>query len=124
MDYIKQHPKLTSFGALLIAFFLMVALVPQNEGNYLWRFPSLLAWLPGWINDFAEFLMFDFMPVEIYDADLDDYETSALLREITRGFSGIVLVLIEFIREMLIGGRKTIVLFTSWDFVRDNPWAV
>ena len=124
MDFMKHHPKLTSFGALLIAFFLLVALVPQNEDNYLWRFPSLIAWLPGWINDFAEFLMFDFMPVEIYDPDLEDYETSALLREITRGFSGAVLVLIEFIRELLIGGRKTIVFFTSWDFVSENPWAV
>jgi glycine betaine/proline transport system permease protein len=124
MKIIKNHPKLTSFAALLIAFFLLVALVPHDEGNYLWRLPALIAWLPGWINDFAEFLMFDFMPVEVYDADLDDYEDSALLREITRGFSGIVLILIEFIREILIGGRKTIVVFTSWDFVSDNPWAV
>ena len=124
MDFFKDHPKLTTFGALLVAFFLLVALVPQDENNILWRFPALIAWLPGWINDSAEFLMFDFMPVQIYDADLEEYETSALLREITRGFSGVILVMIEFIREILIGGKKTIVLFTSWSFVRDNPWAV
>lgn len=124
MDFLKNHPKLTQFGGLLVVFFLLVALVPQDEGNVLWRLPSLIAWLPGSINTFAEFLMFDFLPVQIYDPAMEEYEQSALLREITRGFSGGVLVLIEFIREILIGGRKTIVVFTSWDFIRDNPWAV
>jgi hypothetical protein len=27
MDFMKHHPKLTSFGALLIAFFLLVGLL-------------------------------------------------------------------------------------------------
>ena len=31
---------------------------------------------------------------------------------------------IEFVREILLGGVKTIVVFTSWDFVGDNKWAV
>lgn len=124
MDWLRNSSKLTQFGLLLVAFFVLVAVVPQDEGNYLWRLPPLIAWLPGWINGAAEYLMFEFWKVEIYDPELDDYESSALLREITRGFSDLVLILIEFIREVLIGGRKTIVLFTSWEFVRENPWAV
>ncbi len=124
MEFYRTHPKLTQFIGLLVVFFVLVALVPRNEDNVLWRLPPLLAWLPGWVNDFAEYLMFEFLPIEVYDPELDDTETSTLLREVTRGFSAFILVLIEFIREILVGGRKTIVLFTGWEFVRENPWAV
>ena len=31
--------------------------------------------------------------------------------------------LIELIREILIGGINTIVTFTGWDWISDNPWA-
>ncbi|MDC1481769.1 ABC transporter permease subunit [Ascidiaceihabitans sp.] len=68
--------------------------------------------------------MYDWFPVEIYDPELEEYETSALVRELTRGFSRGVLFCIEFVREILLGGVKTIVVFTSWDFVGDNKWAV
>jgi len=34
-----------------------------------------------------------------------------------------VLFLINLIRELLLGGNKTIVFFTSWDFVSENKWA-
>ncbi len=68
--------------------------------------------------------MFDWWPVDVYDPDLEEYEQFALLREITRGFSSVVLFLIEFIREIFVGGVKTIVTFTSWEFIRENPWAV
>ena len=34
-----------------------------------------------------------------------------------------MLFLIEFIREILIGGIKTVVAFTSWDWIDANPWA-
>ena len=34
-----------------------------------------------------------------------------------------MLFLIQFIREILIGGVDTIVAFTSWDFLSANPWA-
>ncbi len=123
MELIKNS-KLIQFSILLNAFFLLVLFVNPTEGNILWRLPSLIASWPGAINTFAEFLMFDFLPVQVYDADLDDYEQSALLREVTRGFSRGVLFLIELIREILIGGKKTIVAFTSWEFIRQNPWAV
>ncbi|TDI64752.1 MAG: ABC transporter permease subunit, partial [Alphaproteobacteria bacterium] len=124
MKLLEKHPKLVRFGILLIGFFLLVVLITPNEANVLWRFPSLLAPLPGVINDFAEYLMFDWLPVEVYDSTLEEYEQSALLREVTRGFSRGVLFLIELIREILVGGVKTIVAFTSWEFIRQNDWAV
>ncbi len=124
MTKLRKNPKLLQFLAILVAFFLLVAVVPHNPDNPLWRLQSWIAWLPGSINDFTEFLMFDFLPVQIYDPAMEEYEQAALLREVTRGISGGVLILIEFIREILVGGRKTIVLFTGWEFVRENPWAV
>jgi glycine betaine/proline transport system permease protein len=120
----NKHPKLVQFAILLIGFFLLVGLVARNETNILWRLPSLLAWLPGAINTFVEHLMFDWFPVDVWDPDLEEYEQSALLRELTRGFSRGVLFLIDFIREILVGGVKTIVAFTSWQFVRENAWAI
>ena len=75
------------------------------------------------VNSSVEFLMFDWMPIETYNPDIEDYEETALVRKITRTISGAILFCIIFIREILIGGVKTIVAFTSWDFIRDNPWA-
>ncbi len=124
MDYFKEHPKLAQFVILVIAFFLLILLVPQSDGNVLWRFPSLLAWLPGWINTLAENLMFKWFLIEVYDSTLEEYEQSALLFEVTRTISRGVLFIIELIREILVGGVKTIVAFTSWEFVRENKWAV
>jgi len=124
MKSLSNNPKLAQFLFIILGFFLLIGFVTPAESNVLWRLPSFLAWLPGSINDAAEYLMFEFMPIDVWDSDLEEYEEKALLRQITRGFSGTVLVVIEFIREVLIGGRKTIVLFTSWEFVRENPWAV
>jgi glycine betaine/proline transport system permease protein len=122
-SFFTKHRKLSQFVILLIAFFALVILVTPSDTNVLWRFPSLLASLPGIINDFAENLMFNWFPIEVYDPHIEEYEEVALLREVTRGFSRGVLFMIEFIREILVGGVKTIVAFTSWEFVRDNPWA-
>jgi glycine betaine/proline transport system permease protein len=121
---LEKHPKLVRFGILLIGFFLLVVLIPVNEANVLWRLPPLLKDWPEAIHNFSQYLMFDAFPVQVYDADLDEYEQSALIREVTRGFSRGVLFLIELIREILVGGVKTIVAFTSWEFIRQNPWAV
>ena len=121
---LEKHPRLVQFAVLLSAFFLLVIFIVPSETNVLWRLPSLLAPLPGAIHEFANYLMFDWLPIQVYDADLEEYEQSALLREVTRGFSRGILFLIDFIREILIGGVKTIVAFTSWEFIRENPWAV
>jgi len=124
MNLLKTHPKLTQFVILLIAFFLLVALVTPSESNVLWRLPSLLAPLPAAINVFVNHMMFDWLPIQIYDPEVDDYDQVAFVREVTRGFSGSLLFLIDLVRELLVGGVKTIVAFTSWDFVSENKWAV
>ncbi|MGR3291976.1 MAG: ABC transporter permease [Paracoccaceae bacterium] len=121
---LEKHPKLVRFGFLLIGFFLLVALIPANEANVLWRLPPLLKDWPEAIHNFSQYLMFDAFPVQVYDPILEEYEQSALIRELTRGFSRGILFLIELIREILVGGVKTIVAFTSWEFIRQNPWAV
>ena len=69
----------------------------------------------------VEYMMFEWMPVEIYNVEIEEYEKSALLKEITRSISRALLFCIEFIREILVGGVKTIVAFTSWDYVRTPP---
>ena len=121
---LEKHPKLVQFGILLIAFFLLVLIISPSETNVLWRLPPLLKGWPEAIHNFSQYLMFDAFPVQVYDADLEEYEQSALIREITRGFSRGVLFIIEFIREILVGGVKTIAAITSYEYIRQNPWAV
>jgi len=89
----------------------------------LWRLPPLLGWLPIWVNDSLFFLLEDWMPIEIWDADLKETTTRPLVLHITRMVSAFLTFLIEFIREILIGGVKTVVAFTSWDWIYENPWA-
>ena len=79
----KYNSKLVQFVVLLIVFFGLYFLVEPSENNILWRLPPLIAGMPFLINDFASYLMYDFMPIEIYDADIDDYEKSPLIKEIT-----------------------------------------
>ena len=115
--------KPVQFAILLIAFFLMYLFVSPSDGNYFWRLPALLKGLPFIINDTVQGLMFEWMPIQVYDPTVDDYELKPLFREITRAISSYVLVIIVFVREVVLGGSKTIVAFTSWDFVGENPWA-
>ncbi len=89
----------------------------------LWRLPPLLGWLPIWVNDSLFFLLNDWMPIEFWNADIKEFQTRPLILQITRVISATMLFLIEFIREILIGGIKTVVAFTSWDWIDANPWA-
>ena len=89
----------------------------------LWRLPPFLGWLPIWVNDSLFFLLNDWMPIEFWNADIQEYQTRPLVLQITRMISASMLFLIEFIREILIGGLKTIVAFTSWAWIDANPWA-
>ena len=73
-----------------------------------WRLPPLLGWLPIWINDSLFFLMNDWMPMEFWNEDTQEYKTRPL---------------VLLIREILLGGLETIVAFTSWDWIDANPWA-
>ncbi len=91
--------------------------------NILWRLPPWLGWLPIWVNDSLHFLLNDWMPMEFWDEDIQEYKTRPLVLQLTRVISGTMLFFIEFIREILIGGVKTVVTFTSWDWIDANPWA-
>ena len=115
--------KAVQFSGLLVAFFVLANFVDSSDANWLWRFPPLLKDLPFIINDTVQKLLFEWMPIEIYDPDIDDYESSPLFREVTRAVSSSLLVIIEFTREVILGGVKTIVVFTDWDFINENPWA-
>ncbi len=75
------------------------------------------------INDSIQYVMFDWLPIQTYDPTIDDYEEKPLFREITRAISNFFLFIITFVREIFLGGTKTIVAFTSWDFVSNNSWA-
>jgi len=91
--------------------------------NFLWRLPPWLGWLPIWVNDSLHFLLNDWMPMEFWNEDIQEYKTRPLVLQITRVISGTMLFFIEFIREILIGGVNTVVTFTSGDWIATNPWA-
>ena len=124
MELLTKYVKLSQFLILLVIFFGLYFSISPSETNILWRLPALFAGFPEAINIFVEYLMYEWMPVQIYDPELEEFEESALIKEITRGFSRGVLFCIEVVRDILLGGVKTIVAFTSWDFIGDNKWAV
>jgi glycine betaine/proline transport system permease protein len=98
-------------------------LIDPSEGNYLWRLPPLLKDIPFLVNDLVRGLMFEWMPIDVYDPTIEEYEQKPLFREITRAISSAFMFVIGAVRELILGGSKTIVAFSSWDFVRENPWA-
>ncbi len=122
MDTLREN-KFLQFLVLLAIFIVLCMIIPESEGNPLWRLPPLIQGLPLWIYDKVNFIMFDLWPVNVYDPDIEEYEQVPIMRQITRGLSGFVLFMIELIRELLLGGVKTIVSFTSWDWVTENQWA-
>lgn len=123
MQYFTQH-KWLQFIALLVVFFTLVMAIDPATGGNLWRLQENLFWLlPDAVNDGLKYLINDFWIVDIYDAELDLTEESTMMKEFTRTLSGVVLFCINLIRELLLGGVKTVVAFTSWDFVSENEWA-
>jgi len=123
VNTVASHPKFLQFAVLLSVFFVLCFAISPSENNVLWRLPAYLSGLPGMVNNSVEFLMFEWMPIEIYNVEIEEYEKSALVKTITRAMSGFILFCIEFIRDILLGGVKTIVAFTSWDYIRENSWA-
>ena len=111
------------FVALLIVFTLLCLIIAPSDTNILWRLPPLLKGLPIVINDSVEYMMSVWLPIDVYDPEIDDYEQKTLLSQVTRSISSTILFLINLIREVLLGGVKTIVTFTSWDWATENPWA-
>ena len=67
--------------------------------------------------------MNDWMPMEFWNEDTQEFKTRPLLLQISRNLTAFMTFLIELIREVLLGGLETIVAFTSWDFIDANPWA-
>ncbi len=120
---IVQNKKLIQFALLVVVFMVLCVVIKPSEANFLWRFPPLIAGLPYLINDCVSYLMYDFLPIDIYDPEIEEFEQRPLIKEITRAISSAVLFCIQAIREILVGGVKTIVTFTSWDFVQENDWA-
>ena len=144
MEIIKKYPKAIQWIFLLIVFFGLCFAIQVPEGyefakagtefidkdkldqtkySVFWRLPAFIAWLPGWINDSVYFLLNDWFPIEYFDSSIQETKSRPLVLHITRLISSSMLFLIQFIREILIGGVDTIVAFTSWDFLSTNPWA-
>ena len=69
------------------------------------------------------FLMNEWMPMEFWNEDTQEYKTRPLVLQITRNITSFMTFLIEFFREFLLGGVETIVAFSSWDWIDKNPWA-
>ena len=88
---------------------VLCVVIKPSEANFLWRFPPLIAGLPYLINDCVSYLMYDFLPIDIYDPEIEEFEQSTV-EEITRAISSAVLFCIQAIREILVGGVKTIVI--------------
>ena len=55
--------------------------------DMLWRLPPFLGWLPIWVNDSLYFLLNDWMLIEFWDSDLQEYKTRPLVLQITRMIS-------------------------------------
>lgn len=116
-----MRSKPVRIGALLAVFAVLCLAIAPAEGNWLWRLPPLLEALPYGINDAVQYLMFDWMPVQVYDPVIEDYEEKPLLREVTGAVSAAILFVVNLVREFFLGGVKTIVAFTGWDFVKQHP---
>ncbi len=123
MMQVLQKNKFLQFLLLIVVFILLCMFIPATEGNWLWRFEPLLKSLPVVINNSVDYLMFDWWLIEVYDPEIEEYEEKPMMRQVTRSISGFILFLIEFVRELMLGGVKTIVTFTGWDWATENQWA-
>jgi glycine betaine/proline transport system permease protein len=122
IESFKQKKSL-QFILLLVIFYLLNHFIVPSESSILWRLPPALSWFPLFINDSIGYLMFEWWPIEVYDPDIEEFEKKPLVSQMTRMVSGFILFLIELIRELMLGGSKTVVTFSSWDWVTANPWA-
>ena len=69
---------------------LFTWLFGEPESTSFWELPRVL-------TEFANFLMYEWIPVEIYDPDIEEFEDSALIFEMTRGVSAALLFAIDFV---------------------------
>jgi glycine betaine/proline transport system permease protein len=78
----------------------------QTKYSVFWRLPAFIAWMPGWINDSVYFLLNEWFPIEYFDSSIQETKSRPLVLHITRLISSSMLFLIQFIREILIGGVR------------------
>ena len=119
---ILRSSKPAQFGLLFFIFFALYFLVPHNEGNYLWRLPSLLKGIPLWINNVIFNALYEWFPLKVWDPVFEMYEEKAAFREFTKTVSKSLLFLITFVRELLLGGDKTLDIFVSDAWLKENDW--
>ena len=123
-DYLEiiKSSKQAQFGLLFILFFALYFLIPHNENNYFWRLPSILKGIPLWINNIIFNALYEWFPLKVWDPVFEMYEEKAAFREFTKSVSKSLLFLITFVRELLLGGDKTIDLFVSDAWLKNNEW--
>jgi glycine betaine/proline transport system permease protein len=112
------------FLLLFFIFLISYFIVPESEGNYLWRLPSLFKDFPLWINNLIYSALYDWFPLKVWDPVFEMYEKKAAIREFTRAISSGVLFLITFIREIFLGGAQTIGTFVSSSWLNSNKWFI
>ena len=118
-----QQKKHLQFILLVVVFLLLCLIITPSEGNWFWRLPPLIKGLPQIINDSVNYVLYDWWLIEVWDPDIEEYENKPLMNQVTRSASGVILFMIEFVREIFLGGVKTIVTFTGWDWATENEWA-
>ena len=118
-----RQKKYLQFILLVIVFLLLCAIVTPSESNWFWRLPPLFEQLPHIIFSSADYLMNDWWLIDVWDPEIEEYEEKPLVAQVTRSASGVILFMIEFVREVFLGGVKTIVTFTGWDWATENKWA-
>ncbi len=69
---IVQNKKLIQFALLVVVFMVLCVVIKPSEANFLWRFPPLIAGLPYLINNCVSYLMYDFLPIEMYDPEIEE----------------------------------------------------
>jgi len=96
--------------------------------------PTLVNWLfgeittstfwdvPGLVHKFGQFLMFDFLLVDHWNARGQRYDEWAVVRVITRSLADSLQFLITFLREIMMGGFKTIVNVAGWFSESGSGW--
>jgi len=122
IDAFRQK-KYLQFILLLLVFLLLCAIITPSEGNWLWRLPPLIKQLPVIINNAVDYVLYDWWLIDVWDPDIEEYEEKPLMNQFTRSASGLILFMIEFVREVFLGGVQTIVTYTGWDWATENKWA-
>ena len=122
IEQLRQRKSL-QFALLLVIFALLCLIITPSESNWFWRLPPLIKGLPLAINDSVNYVMNDWWLIDVWDPDIEEYEQKPAMNQFTRSASGLILFMIEFVREIFLGGVNTIVTFTGWDWATENQWA-